>query len=333
LGPNSPTGPDGKRLAFAAVDLPSTRFADGAAADSAIQAIKTLRDVPFFIAVGFKKPHLPFLAPPEFFEMYDKNGIPEASNPFRAFGAPSVAFDNMAELRKYSGMSPVNLQADESLRRGLKHGYYAATSFVDAQVGRVLAELDYWGLSENTLVVFWGDHGWHLGEQGDWGKHTNFEVGTRVPLIIKAPGKQPNQTTSALVELVDLYPTICELAGLPIPDTQAHGGYPLEGDSLVALINDQTMQSRRGAFSRWQRGGYVGHSMRTDRYRFTKWVKSNDEKVVIYELYDHSLDPDETINVAADVRYTAILPALEAALAAGGKTDLPIALQPVVVAR
>jgi iduronate 2-sulfatase len=333
FGATPPSGADGKKLPFAAVDLPTSRFPDGVAADQAIAAIRALRNAPFFIAVGFKKPHLPFVAPPAFFNMYDKNAIPEATNPFRAFGAPTIAFENLSELKQYSGIVGANLQRDESLRRDLKRAYYAATSFVDAQIGRVLAELEYWGLSENTVIVLWGDHGWHLGEQGDWGKHTNFEVGARVPLIIKAPGQPSNQTTSAIVELVDLYPTICELAGVPIPNTQAHGGYPIQGDSIVNLISNPAVQSRRGAFSQWRRGGYVGHSLRTDRYRFTEWVMTGNVRNVIYELYDHASDPEETTNVSADFRYAAILPDLKAALAAGGKVDLPSTLQPVVGAR
>ncbi len=332
-GAKPPVGADGKQLPFAAVDLPTSRFPDGMAADQAIAAIRALRDAPFFIAVGFKKPHLPFVAPWAFFDRYDKTAIPEAINPFRALGAPTIAFENLSELKQYSGIAQANLQNDESLRRDLKRAYYAATSFIDAQIGRVLAELEYWGLSENTVIVLWGDHGWHLGEQGDWGKHTNFEVGTRVPLIIKAPGQPANQITSAIVELVDLYPTLCELAGVPIPNTQAHGGYPIEGDSLVDFISNPAVQSRRGAFSQWQRGGYVGHSLRTDRYRFTEWVMTSNVSKVIYELYDHSLDPDETINVSSDFRYSAILPELKAALAAGGAVDLPSTLWSGVGAR
>jgi len=328
FGSKQPVGPDRKILPFAAVDQPVSQFTDGLAADAAIAAIRQLRNVPFFLAVGFRKPHLPFVAPLEFFDMYDKDAIPEATNPFRALGSPAIAFDNLGELKQYSGMANANLQVDESLRRDLKRAYYAATSFIDAQIGRVLAELEYWGLSENTVIVLWGDHGWHLGEQGIWGKHTNFEVGTRVPLIIKAPGQPANQITSAIVELVDLYPTLCTLAGLPIPNAQEHGGYPLEGNSFVNAIRNPALKSKRGALSQWRRGGYVGHSLRTDRYRFTEWVTTANVRNVIYELYDHSVDPAETINVVADFRYASILPDLKTALAAGGMVDLPSSLWP-----
>ena len=323
-GPGAPRGTDGKRLPFAAVDVAESKFADHGCATLAIDAIESAKDGPFFIAVGFKKPHLPFLAPPAYFDMYDKNAIPMATNPFRAAGAPSLAFENWSELRDYSGIPPAGQSFDEGLRRDLKRGYYASTSFVDAQVGRVLAALDAAGVSDKTIVVFLGDHGFHLGEQDDWGKHTNFEIGTRVPLIIRVPDGTANQTTDAVVELVDLYPTIVELAGLAVPSAQQHGGYPLEGDSLAGFIDDPAAASSRGAFSQWRRSGYVGHSIRTDRYRYTEWVRGGNR---IVELYDHALDPDETVNVVSQAQYSSVVTLLSDALAAGGQQDLPAELR------
>lgn len=330
-GERAPLGPDGKRLAFAAVDRPVSAFADGVAADHAIEALRNLRDSPFFIAVGFKRPHFPLVAPSEFFALYDKHAIPEASNLAGAWEAPRFAFDFGAELRSYSQMPESSELYDEDLRRELKRAYYAATSFVDAQLGRILAELDFLGLSDDTLVVLLGDHGMHLGEQGEWGKHTNFEAGTRVPLIIRSPGMGARQLSRAVVELVDLYPTICELAGLPVPSAEAHGGYPLEGDSLVSLINDPDARSRRGAFSQWSRDGYVGHSIRTSRYRFTEWVKAGAPSEL--ELYDYSSESAETINQAGDAGYAGILADLKEALDAGGQRDLPPSLLPSGVAQ
>ncbi|MBK1720164.1 hypothetical protein CKO27_21410 [Thiocystis violacea] len=323
FGVGAPNGPDGKPVAFAAIDKADSEFGDYKCASHAIQAMKDLRNTPFFIAVGFRKPHLPFVAPRKYFDMYDRMAIPEAINPYKAWGAPSVAFDNTGELRAYSQM-PWGGNYNETLRRNLKHGYYAATSFMDAQVGRLLTELENSGLSQNTLVVFLGDHGFHLGEQADWGKHMNFEVATRVPLIFKGPGIPRNASSSALVELVDLYPTISQLAGLSIPSTQQHGGYPMQGDSLVSLIQNPTAKSPRGAFSQWPRSGYVGKSLRTDRYRYTEWSKTGSK---LHELYDHSEDPSETTNLASDYRYTTLLPTLGTALAAGGKSDLPSSLR------
>lgn len=325
-GEGVPLGPDGKRLAFAAVDRPVSAFADGVAANNAITALRNLRDSPFFIAVGFKNPHLPFVAPSSFFAMYDKDAIPEARNLFGAWGAPRFAFDFGAELRAYSQMPESSEFYDEDLRRELKRAYYASTSFMDAQLGRILAELDLLGLSDDTLVVLLGDHGMHLGEQGEWGKHTNFDVANRVPLIIRFPGVGKQQLSRAVVDLVDLYPTICELAGLPVPSAEEHGGYPLEGDSLVPLIEAPEARSRRGAFSQWSRDGYVGRSIRTSRYRFTEWVKTDAPSEL--ELYDYSSESAETINQAGDAGYAGILADLKMALDAGGQRDLPPSLLP-----
>jgi iduronate 2-sulfatase len=323
LGPYALYGPDGKLAAFGVVDRPESEFNGYKCADFAIQSINALRDSPFFIAVGFQKPHVPFVTPPKYYDLYDKNALPESPNPFHALGAPSFAFSNMSVLRRdYSGI-PATGPFDETLRRNLKHGYYAATSFADAQIGRVLAALDAAGLSENTLVVLWGDHGFHLGDQAEWGKETNFDVGTRVPLIFKGPGVPASAFSSALVELVDLYPTIAELAGLPIPNAAQHGGLALQGDTLVPFIQDPSVQSPRGAFSQWIRSGWDGRSLRTERYRFTEWTSSGAK---VYELYDHDNDPLETVNVAADPDYAAILPVLRTALAAGGQSDLPAEL-------
>ncbi len=330
LGP-PPVGPDGKRLLFAAVDKPASVFGDADVANETIKTIKDLRDSPFFIAVGFRKPHLPWVVPVEFFEMYDKSQIPEANNPLRAINAPDFAFDGMAELRQYSGVPAAGEPYDESFRRELKRAYYAAVSFVDAQIGRVLEAVEHEGLSDDTLIVLWGDHGWHLGEQGEWGKHTNFEAGTRVPLIIRSPGAVERQMSRAVVELVDLYPTICELAGLSVPSAQEHGGYPLDGDSLVPLIDAPDARSRRGAFSQWSRRGYLGRSIRTTRYRFTEWVKPGAPSEL--ELYDYGSEIAETINLAQDARYAEILPDLKTALDAGGQRDLPPSLLPGGVTR
>jgi arylsulfatase A-like enzyme/protocatechuate 3,4-dioxygenase beta subunit len=319
-GPGAPIGPDGKRLPFAAVNVDESRFGDHRCATLAINAIQSSKDRPFFIAVGFRKPHLPFLAPPAYFNMYNKNAIPMAPNPFRATGAPAVAFENWGELRQYSGIPAAGQTFSEGLRRDLKHGYYASTSFVDDQVRRVLTALDTAGLRQNTVVVLLGDHGFHLGEQNDWAKHMTFDVSTQVPLIIRTPGTGAGTRSDALVELVDLYPTIVELAGLPIPNAEQHGGLPLEGDSLTGIVENPAAESRRGAFSQWTRDGYVGHSIRTSSYRYTEWVRGSNR---FYELYDHAIDPNETINVVNNPEYAAVLPLLRQALAAGGKTDLP----------
>jgi iduronate 2-sulfatase len=329
-GPTAPLGPDGKRLPYAAVNVADSQFGDHKCATAAIDAINNAagQNQPSFIAVGFRKPHLAFLAPPAYYALYDPNTIPVAVNPFKAFDAPAVAFENRDELSNYSGIPPYPEPLGQALERNLKRGYYAATSFVDAQVGRVLAALEASGAVNDTIVVVFGDHGYHLGEQADWAKHTNFEVGTRVPLIIRVPGGTPAQVSSALVELVDLYPTVVELAGLPVPTPAQRGGYPLEGDSLVQFIDAPAAISRRGAFSQWLRegtqGDTVGYTIRTNRYRYTEWGSGASREL---ELYDHSVDPDETLNVVYRPEYATIRVTLQNALDAGGKVDLPPSLR------
>jgi arylsulfatase A-like enzyme len=182
------------------------------------------------------------------------------------------------------------------LARQLKHGYYAAISYTDAQIGKLLDELDQLGLRTNTVVVLWGDHGWKLGEHDAWCKHSNCEDDANAPLILSAPGmKAAGRHTKALVEFVDIYPTLSELAGLPLP------GH-LEGTSFKPLLDDPQRPWKTAAFSQYprsQRGGLMGYSMRTDRYRFTVWVgKKDHSKVDAIELYDHQTDPQENQNIA-----------------------------------
>ena len=323
-GPPKPLGPDGRKLAYAAMDLPDEDFADQKVATEAISALRNLGDDPFFLAVGFIKPHLPFVVPRRFFDLYDPWAIPMAVNPFKAIGAPDFAFEDAGELRTYSEVPPV-AQMTESFQRELKRAYYASISFVDEQVGRLLDELDASGLADETIVVLWSDHGYHLGEQADWGKHTIFDVGVRVPLIISTPGRTANRLSDAVVELLDLHPTLIELAGLPLPGAGDRGGYALQGDSLVAFIDDPAVEARRGAFSQWRRDGNDGYSIRTDAYRFSRWVNQFNGATVL-ELYDHYIDPNETNNLADDPQYAPVIDALGAALDAGGEVDLPPSL-------
>ncbi len=189
---------------------------------------------------------------------------------------------------------PASGPIPDHLARTLKHGYYAAVSYMDAQIGKVLDELDRQGLRQNTIIVLWGDHGWKLGEHGEWCKHSNVENDTNAPLLLSMPGmKNAGKHSRALVEFVDIYPTLSELAGLPLP---AH----LEGTSFKALLEDPERPWKRAAFSQYPRDKQLmGYSMRTDRYRFTVWVGRDDHsRVDAIELYDHRTDPRENINIA-----------------------------------
>jgi arylsulfatase A-like enzyme len=296
--------------AFEAADVPDDTFQDGKVAALAVETMRKMakQEAPFFLAVGFIRPHLPFVAPKRYWDLYDPAKIELAANPYRAHGAPAYAVLPGGELRNYHGIPEGDVPPE--LARQLKHGYYAAISYMDAQVGRLLDELDRLGLRDNTIVVLWGDHGWKLGEHGAWCKHSNTENDTNAPLIISAPGMdRPGASTRALVEFVDIYPTLCELAGLPQP---AH----LEGVSAVPLFKDPSRPWKQAAFSQYPRSvkrdgkelQLMGYSMRTDRYRLTVWTHRKDTTVIdAVELYDLATDPMENENIANDPARTELV--------------------------
>ena len=222
--------PDGKRPqrkgpAVQRVDVPDSAYWDGQIADKAIEALRKIKDRPFFLAVGFWKPHLPFAVPDKYWSMYDPKRLAPLTDPNPPRDVPKIALHENRELRGYTDV-PTNGRIDIKKVEELRHGYYAAVSYVDAQVGKVIDELDRLKLADRTIIVFWSDHGFHLGEHGLWCKVTNFELDTRVPLIIATPGaKAAGKSTDALVELVDLYPTLVELCGMAL-------GEGLEGVDL-----------------------------------------------------------------------------------------------------
>ncbi len=308
-------------LPWEAPDVADEKLTDGMIAENAIKLMNELKDEPFFLAVGFLNPHLPFVAPKKYWDLYDPASIELADNPYAPKGSPEFAMTTWGELRKYYDIPAKGPLTDEQAR-SMIHGYYAAISYVDAQVGRLLDELDRLGLAENTIVVFWGDHGWKLGEHGGWCKHTNFELDARVPLIFSAPQqKAAGQTSRALVEFVDIYPTLCDLAGLPISED-------LEGLSVAPLLDTPDLPWKSAAFSQYPRSAngkkVMGYSMRTDRYRFTRWEHRNDpEKVAAVEIYDHRTDPDENTNIAADPANAALVERLTKQYSKGWQGALP----------
>jgi iduronate 2-sulfatase len=248
--------------------------------------------VPFFLAVGFVKPHLPFIAPKRYWDLYGDTPFDLAT--FRDFpaGAPAYAPQFGGELRNYRGMPSRGPLADD-LQRTLIHGYHAATSYADAQVGRVLAALDETGLAENTIIVLWGDHGWHLGDHGMWCKHTNYEQAARIPLLIVAPGvTSPAGRTDAFAESVDIYPTLAELAGLPIPNA-------VDGQSLMDTLRKPTGSTRDHVIHVYPRSERLGRAIRNDRYRLVEWKATGaSPNTAELELYDYVNDPLETKNIA-----------------------------------
>jgi iduronate 2-sulfatase len=291
---------------------------DGALADSAIEALGEIKGRPFFLAAGFIRPHLPFVAPKRYWDLYDPDDIELAGNPFAPQDAPQYALTNWGELRSYYGIPKQGPVTDEQART-LIHGYYAASSFTDAQIGRLMDELQRLGLWEKTIVIMWGDHGWHLGDHGLWCKHTNFESAVHSPLIIRVPGQQPAKC-DALVEFVDICPSLCELCGVPLPEG-------LEGTSFAPLIEDPMRPWKTAAFSQYPRrirnvGSGMGHSMRTDRYRLTDWTIP-DTDFREYELYDHEVDPKENVNIARLPENAELVRQLAEQLHAGWEAALP----------
>lgn len=299
-----------------APDAADSDYADGAIADEAIKMLGQVKDKPFFLAVGFLKPHLPFNAPKKYWDLYKREDIPLAANPFTPKDAPRVALSNWGELRAYTDI-PKNGPLPDDKARELIHGYLAAVSYMDAQLGRVIDELDRLGLRDNTLIILWGDHGWKLGEHAMWCKHTNYELDTRSPMICSAPGqKAPGRKSAALTEFVDIYPTICELAGLSLPKH-------LEGASFAPLLDTPDRPWKSAAFSQYPRGGGImGYAMRTGRYRYVEW-RARNGSVTATELYDHQTDPHENQNIADVPENRPIVEKLAQQLKAGWQAARP----------
>lgn len=291
-------------------DVPDHQRHDGALTQLAINQLQTLSqsksNKPFFLAVGFILPHLPWNPPKKYFDLYDRAKLPLAPNPFLPTNSPAVAmgdrsFGGMYELRDTmhyrKAPNPFEGSLPEADQRKLRHAYFASVTFVDTLVGRILDQLKSLNLDDNTVVVLWGDHGWKLGDHNSWAKQTNYEIDTRVPLIIRQPNAKANgQTTNALVEFVDLFPTLCHLAKLPLPNH-------LEGDNLAPLFDDPTNTVKSAAFSQFPRNHdgrkFMGYTLRTDQHRYVEWIDTSTAQTHATELYDHNTDPLENTNIAS----------------------------------
>lgn len=290
--------------AFERPDVPDETYSDGRLAAEGIRrlrAAKERRDTPFFLAVGFVKPHLPFCAPKKYWDLYDPATLPLAEFRTPPEGAPGYAPQFGGELRQYANI-PENGVLPDDLQRQLIHGYHAAVSFMDAQLGKLLDELDRLELTDKTIIVLWGDHGWHLGDHSMWCKHTNYEQANRIPLIISAPGvSQPGTHARAMVETIDIFPTMCELAGLPVP----RDPLKLEGRSMVPSLRDPAAPGKDHVMHVYPRtkpgtGPVMGRAIRTLTHRLVEWKKiGSDASTADLELYDFTSDPLETKNIAA----------------------------------
>lgn len=296
------------------VDGPDHVYTDGAMTYMSLDILSNLAEnkQPFFFAVGYSLPHLPFNSPKKYWDLYERDSMPLAEFQEHAKNSPEIAYHASHELRSYTDIPPLASFSDQTRNIGLPeykqkeliHGYYAAVSYIDAQIGKLIDHLEALGLAENTIVIIWGDHGWHLGDHDLWCKHTNFEQSARAPLIIAAPRQSPSKTKS-IVEFIDIYPTLAELAGINLPEG-------LDGMSLVPVINDPEHELKPFAISQFPRSANImGYSLRTNRYRLTWWIENGwttkqpfDESLVFArELYDYKKDPLETENLIGKRRY------------------------------
>lgn len=335
----------GRGPAFEAADVSDQTYIDGYNTDLAIATMQDMLqqgDKPFFLGLGFKLPHLDWLAPRRYWDLYDPATIPLSSQDAGPADGATMGLHASFELRTRHGI-PKYGPIEPELARTLKHAYLASVSYVDAQIGRMLEALEAAGARENTIIILWSDHGWHLGDMGIWGKATNYEIATRVPLMIWTPDMPRHtrgQSTDALVELIDMYPSLCELAGISLPEH-------LEGHSFVPLLHTPEQPWKKAVFSqypnpalrewaanpltpsmretyfgpliedieagimaqqkeKWDRDLFendlMGYAMRTDQYRLVLWKDRTqpDAEPLFVELFDHQSDPTETVNIAAN---------------------------------
>ena len=289
-----------KGPAYESADVPDNAYYDGQITDHAIEALDQFKhtEQPFFLTVGFLKPHLPFNAPKKYWDLYDPEKLSLSDNPFLAKDLPKQANHNWGEMRKYVGVpkSPELMPDDLALK--LMHGYYAGVSYIDAQVGMVMDALHANGLDKNTIVVFAGDHGFFLGEHGFWAKHSPFDLATHTPLMVKLPNNKVSGNSNGLVEFVDIYSTLVDLLGIEPPSQ-------LQGKSFAPILNDLQAPGKEAVYPRWQKGEVI----KTEQYAMTEWYGKNGS-VHARMLYDHINDRAENNNLANDPAYKKTVDAL-----------------------
>jgi arylsulfatase A-like enzyme len=294
-------------------DVEDEAYLDGQTVKTVLQNLPRFKEMaengkPFFLAVGIEKPHLPFVAPKKYWDLYDRDEIEiPGSNPPE--NAPQIAQTNWYELRTYTDIDRNATSLSDEKAKQLIHGYRACVSYADALVGKLIQGLKENGLYDNTIIILWGDHGWKLGDYGQWCKHTNYEIDTRVPLIVSAPGfRDKGKVSEALVELVDMYPSLCEMAGIPLAEH-------LQGDSFLPLLKNSDLKWKEAVFSQYPRTQkdengkekkYMGYAMRTPDFRYVKWLETGTKKVYATELYDHRNSNEELENVSGKPAYASI---------------------------
>jgi len=305
---------------YECADVPDEAYRDGLIAKEAVKIISQQKenDKPFFLAVGFKKPHLPFTAPKKYWDLYEQSEMPLAPNQYHPENSPSYSTTHNS-LARYAGLNYYNSPdhvLPEDYQRKLIHAYAACISYVDAQVGKLITTLKETGKYDNTIIVFISDHGWHLGHQQKWGKTTVFENSTRAPLIVSAPNYKKGKRSTQFVEYVDLYATLCDLADIEIPEYT-------EGTSFKPLLENPDREWKTAVFSQFPRGRKLeGYSIRTADNRYTEW-RLSDGKIDSIELYDHRKDAIESINIAYKKENESLIKELSQSLNAGWKDALP----------
>ncbi len=328
------------RVATECADVPDNGYQDGIIAEEAVKTLHKLKEggKPFFFGVGFKKPHLPFCAPKKYWDMYERDSMPVAKFQDMSSDPVEYAYHNSLEVKGYSDIPPFESymdtrHLDTEVQKRLIHAYYACVSYTDAQIGKVLDALDQEGLADNTVIILYGDHGYHLGDHGLWNKITDFEQSTHAPLIISAPGMKQGARAQGVTEFLDIFPTVCELTGIPQPQ-------PLDGSSLVPVLKNPKAKVKDYAISQFSRTcgeNYTiatdtdlkgkakeleedihGYALRDSRYRLVEWTKGfktyqpfDQSKVLAYELYDYAKDPEERHNVANNPAYAPVLKKLK----------------------
>jgi arylsulfatase A-like enzyme len=309
-----------KNVPTEAPDLPESEFLDAKIVDEGLKILDTMvkGDKPFFLAVGIKKPHLPFVAPKKYWDLYNRDSIKIAEVQEFPKSIPSFHFQPSWELRSGYAPIPKTDPLPVAMQKELKHGYYACISHADHQVGRLLDALDKLGIRDNTIVILWSDHGYHLGDHGMWNKFTDLEQSTATPLLISAPGYTLNNKTNSPTELVDVFPTVCDLIGIEAPST-------LDGVSLLPILKNGKEKVKDFAVTQYHRTTkegikLEGYSLRTEHYRYTEWVKdlfkSNNGKystknVYAAEFYDYQADPLERNNLINDKNYKSVIDSLK----------------------
>ncbi len=317
-------------------DVHDTLYYDGAQTELAKRTLTRLAksDEPFYMALGYFRPHLPFAVPKKYWDLYDRDSIPVARNPYVPENSPIMSMNLMYELRGYDGFStlqhPTKNVMNTDTARILKHGYYASVSYVDAQFGKIIQHLKDLDLYDNTIIIVWGDHGWKLGEHNGWCKQTNYDIDVHVPMMVHKPDQtKPGEQTFEITELIDMYPSLCELAGIPTPEY-------MQGLSFVPLMENPQLPWKKAAFSQFHRrpkvtpdgNRYMGYSLKTKTHHYIEWyywdhVTGERGDFVVSELYDSVSDPDENKNIAMLSENEALVDALSEQLAAGWKSALP----------